>query len=449
MVEMRRCKLYIAIVGTVALFGFIYFGIYCPSSLCALTPGNTTPPVKSTEWGHNLYLESQRKLKQKIAIQSHTRQVALATQSHMQTQTNEVQFEDSHLHRNYDFHPDGDSVIVFLHIQKTGGTTFGKHLVKNLDVDTPCECTRGRKKCNCYNSQDYIWLFSRYSVGWPCGLHADWTELKDCVHNYLNKKEKSDRDRRYLYITILRDPVKRYLSEWKHVKRGATWKAAKLKCDGHQATLTEVPFCFEGDTWEGVHLNEFIKCPYNLANNRQARMLADLSLAKCYDTSAMSKTERDKVILESAKQNLLDMAFFGLTEYQRYTQMMFEDTFKIKFINDFIQYNETHASDVTEKLSSEDIEEIQKINHLDIELYKYAKTLFFERLHAKFGSDLGKIETIDRIGEASSDADEDENVDEEYVNEVMNNEDHGLFKREVNIRFDPEKHINKRRTKRS
>ena len=51
---------------------------------------------------------------------------------------------------------------------------------------------------------------------------------------------------RYLYITILRDPVQRYLSEWRHVHRGATWMAAELRCNGRSATLQEVPFCFSG-----------------------------------------------------------------------------------------------------------------------------------------------------------------------------------------------------------
>ena len=29
------------------------------------------------------------------------------------------------------------------------------------------------------------WLFSRYSTGWKCGLHPDWTELTGCVDTYL------------------------------------------------------------------------------------------------------------------------------------------------------------------------------------------------------------------------------------------------------------------------
>lgn len=47
---------------------------------------------------------------------------------------------------------------------------------------------------------------------------------------------------------MLRDPIQRYLSEWKQVQRGGTWLSTKLKCNGRQATLAEVPFCFKGNT---------------------------------------------------------------------------------------------------------------------------------------------------------------------------------------------------------
>jgi len=51
---------------------------------------------------------------------------------------------------------------------------------------------------------------------------------------------------RYLYVTLLREPVARYLSEWRHVQRGSTWQTAQLVCDGRSATLDEVPYCFNG-----------------------------------------------------------------------------------------------------------------------------------------------------------------------------------------------------------
>lgn len=50
---------------------------------------------------------------------------------------------------------------------------------------------------------------------------------------------------------------------------------------------------------------------------RQTRMLADLSLIGCYNSSYMNQEERDRVMLASAKRNLLSIAFFGLTEFQK------------------------------------------------------------------------------------------------------------------------------------
>uniref|UniRef100_A0A7M4EQH4 Heparan-sulfate 6-O-sulfotransferase n=1 Tax=Crocodylus porosus TaxID=8502 RepID=A0A7M4EQH4_CROPO len=86
------------------------------------------------------------------------------------------------LARDLAFDMKGDGVIVFLHIQKTGGTTFGRHLVQNVRLEVPCDCRPGQKKCTCYRpNRRETWLFSRFSTGWSCGLHADWTELTSCV----------------------------------------------------------------------------------------------------------------------------------------------------------------------------------------------------------------------------------------------------------------------------
>ena len=183
--------------------------------------------------------------------------------------------------------------------------------------------------------------------------------------------------RNYYYITILRDPVWRYLSEWRHVQRGATWKASLHVCDGHSPTLSELPSCYLGDDWSGCSLQEFMDCPYNLANNRQTRMLADLSLVGCYNVSAMRDQERSAVLLESAKRNLRGMAFFGLTEYQRKTQYLFERTFRLAFIAPFTQLNGTRAASVEVELDTQ--RRIRQLNRWDVELYEYARDLFLQR----------------------------------------------------------------------
>ncbi|XP_039428043.1 heparan-sulfate 6-O-sulfotransferase 2 [Corvus cornix cornix] len=289
-------------------------------------------------------------------------------------------FSASDLLRRVDFNIKGDDLIVFLHIQKTGGTTFGRHLVRNIQLEQPCECRAGQKKCTCHRpGKRETWLFSRFSTGWSCGLHADWTELTNCVPSVVDsKKEVRLRpSRNFYYITILRDPVSRYLSEWRHVQRGATWKASLHVCDGRSPTTEELPSCYTGDDWSGCSLQEFMDCPYNLANNRQVRMLSDLSLVGCYNLSVMPEEQRNKVLLDSAKENLKRMAFFGLTEFQRKTQYLFEKTFNMNFISPFTQYNSTRASSV--EIDKQTQQRIEALNFLDMELYDYAKDLFLQR----------------------------------------------------------------------
>ncbi|NWR83347.1 H6ST2 sulfotransferase, partial [Furnarius figulus] len=333
-------------------------------------------------------------------------------------------FSADDLLRRVDFNIKGDDLIVFLHIQKTGGTTFGRHLVRNIQLEQPCECRAGQKKCTCHRpGKRETWLFSRFSTGWSCGLHADWTELTNCVPSVVDSKKEvrlrpsrtggacraldtadacrgdkragkeaggaaaapsalntlfsSPLGRNFYYITILRDPVSRYLSEWRHVQRGATWKASLHVCDGRSPTTEELPSCYTGDDWSGCSLQEFMDCPYNLANNRQVRMLSDLSLVGCYNLSVMPEEQRNKVLLDSAKENLKRMAFFGLTEFQRKTQYLFEKTFNMNFISPFTQYNSTRASSV--EIDKQTQQRIEALNFLDVELYDYAKDLFLQR----------------------------------------------------------------------
>ncbi|PIO71204.1 heparan sulfate 6-sulfotransferase [Teladorsagia circumcincta] len=167
----------------------------------------------------------------------------------------------------------GNDVLVFVHIQKTAGTSFEKFLVRHLNIEHPCQCSKGKKRCSCPrpNKRNEVWLFSRYSTGWLCGLHADFTELyvSGCVDRMLNKKEGARRIRRYFYTTFLREPTARFISEYRHVNRGATWIASRHICNGRAPTSDELPLCFDPNLgWDDVSLNEFLHCPFNLAFNR-------------------------------------------------------------------------------------------------------------------------------------------------------------------------------------
>lgn len=250
----------------------------------------------------------------------------------------------------------------------------------DLDLQRPCTCPLTRKRCYCFRPHsNQSWLFSRYTTGWKCGLHADWTELTNCVDEKLDEMEGHVAKRRYFYITLLREPVARYLSEFRHVQRGATWKGARHFCKGRAATAKEIEPCFSKENWEGVELDEFMDCESNLAANRQTRMLADLELVGCYNKHYMPKAERYQVMLASAKKNLQSMAFFGLTEEQKKSQYIFEETFNLRFAIPFEQNNATVSSHTMQTLTPEQAAKVASLNFLDIELYNFAKKLLNER----------------------------------------------------------------------
>ena len=122
--------------------------------------------------------------------------------------------------------------------------------------------------------------------------------------------------------------------------------------------------CFDGEDWSEVTLEEFLSCDHNLAFNRQTRMLADLSLVGCYkNIFNLTETHLDRyfyiqliliknyllitkfrVMLESAKENLSKMRWFGLVEYQQASQYLFEGAFyPLHFIEPFSKWNSTNG----------------------------------------------------------------------------------------------------------
>uniref|UniRef100_A0A1Q3G3U9 Heparan-sulfate 6-O-sulfotransferase n=2 Tax=Culex tarsalis TaxID=7177 RepID=A0A1Q3G3U9_CULTA len=362
----RRLRPIVIICLFLTIAGIIGFGYFCPDQVCALSRREViTNQELITGFEHdNLGKPVQQNL--------------LANPG--------LSYEEV-LNDDFQFDMNAHDVMVFLHIQKTGGTSFGKHLVRDLDLKRPCTCQRKKKRCYCFRPhRNENWLFSRYSTGWKCGLHADWTELTGCVDQELDKNEGETAKRRYFYITLLREPIARYLSEFRHVQRGATWKNSRHWCLGRTATPEELPPCYDGENWNGVHLDEFAGCESNLAANRQTRMLADLALVGCYNKTYMPSAERDRIMLASAKRNLAAMSYFGLTEHQKISQYIFEETFNLRFAIPFEQHNNTVSTSTMNNLTPDQRARIDQLNALDVELYAFAKKLMFqrfERLKAK------------------------------------------------------------------
>lgn len=185
--------------------------------------------------------------------------------------------------------------------------------------------------------------------------------------------------RNYHYLTILRDPVSRYLSEWLHTRRGADWTIFHT-CRGKKASPEDFPPCHKGLTWINVTLNDFMGCPTNPARNRQTYMLADMREVNCYNLTGMDDHVRHRRILLSAKRNLRSMPFFALSDFMNESLFLLQKTIGVTLKKPIAKHSMTKASLL--HLNQKIIKKIQVLNKLDIELYEHAKKLFFLRFYA-------------------------------------------------------------------
>ncbi|WAR28376.1 H6ST1-like protein [Mya arenaria] len=232
------------------------------------------------------------------------------------------------LKNNYDINKD---LIVFVHIQKTGGMYLNERFRKNLKLDFPCNCKK--LPCGCLNKHHRMWMYTSVFSGWPCGLHADWTQMHSCIPQLADKVDKEHRERRYFYMTQLRDPLDRYISEWKHQARGNHWEDSFYICAGGHAEWGQVRPCFLTDNWRGVSLDDFMKCKYNLATNQMARMLADLERSNCYEHFHEEKYKRQRALqwVSSAKENLRSMEYFGMMNQPEQSDKLFSKVYSLEF----------------------------------------------------------------------------------------------------------------------
>lgn len=195
----KKCIYLLVCLTLLGGAGFAYLGFYCPASVCSLRPVSLVEKER-TEGTPKEVVSKQLSVFRDSLDQFHFRTDGMG-QPLLNTARSAMgpSFDDV-IGRDFQFDIEDHDVIVFLHIQKTGGTTFGKHLVGDLDLARRCECRRRvKKRCTCLRpgrNSNETWLFSRHSTGWKCGLHADWTELTSCVDDVMDKIEDSETKRR-------------------------------------------------------------------------------------------------------------------------------------------------------------------------------------------------------------------------------------------------------------
>ena len=115
-------------------------------------------------------------------------------------------------------------------------------------------------------------------------------------------------------------------------------------------------------------------------------MLADLGTTGCppmagyqsYINLTKPFAQQWKKVLESAKKNLAEMNYFGLTEYQALSAELFEWTFNLTFKDSFTQQKDIKAKQTNITTTMKHI--LNAVTQFENELYVYARDLFRQRV---------------------------------------------------------------------
>jgi hypothetical protein len=221
--------------------------------------------------------------------------------------------------------------LIFLHIPKTGGKTFKGVLFK--------QNYRGRILEKPWNisSEDWIKLVKKTNKKYKAIIG----HMPFGIHNVYKFKG-------FEYITILRNPIDRVISNYYHFMRNPS---SKFKNKSFIDALDmSVDF-----------------------NNLQTRMLSgDISIYNCI-TGKFEQIIYDENLLNKAKENLKKIKIVGFLDQYRTFLNKVEKHFKWKHFDSYNYNNIGKNKKPKQNIPKNVIEKIKHLNQMDIELYNWAK----------------------------------------------------------------------------
>ncbi|KAL6059529.1 Capsular polysaccharide biosynthesis protein WcbF [Balamuthia mandrillaris] len=267
---------------------------------------------------------------------------------------------------------DGLPFLVFLHIPKTAGSSI-KHIVKEI-------CDRSGEVLGHHERYDFL-TFSARKQRLFCGLSA---HLGYGIHE---QPEWKLPDREVAYITFLRDPISRTISQYNFSSKRLNQSDTTVPLDAWLDKQEHQPFSPWANRNPAVsQLTRF----WNSETERGALSFPSSPSRPSSSASNNTSTTTTKDDLLIAKYRLVhDIQVLGLVErYQESIQVM-AFKFGAQRISAFrsVQQNNPSTTKAGSKMRVEDLSEEQRRriveeNRLDVELYEFAVRLFEARYTA-------------------------------------------------------------------
>ena len=263
-----------------------------------------------------------------------------------------------------------DSVVIFVHIPKTAGTTL-RHIIQSQFKPNnvfefyylkaqPSRVPQGIEKYNNLSEAQ------KKAIEFVSG-HAGFG-----LHEFI--------PRPCTYITVLRNPVERVVSYYYSLLRN------------------------KNKIVENKTLEDFIQT-YGRVHNEMTCFLSGLTLkAQLQDPSIDVKAKQfDRETLEIAKNNLKKhYAVFGFVERFDETCILLKRILGWNISPLYVRKNVSKQQNWTDNLPKHTLNLIEKFNELDFQLYDYAQEMFEELINQQGTSFKREVEEFKQANQSST-----------------------------------------------